>query len=231
MEIKIALIGDHQPEITAHIAIPRALNLASSVLGIEVIFNWLDSVHLKPQDLKPYHGVWGVPYSPYINMENILAAIEFARTQSIPYLGTCAGYQHAVLEFARNQLGLTDAENTEVNQDTNCPLISSLSCSLVEVSDRIKLQDGSAIATIYNATNIEEGYHCSYGVNSEYLSLFAGSDMIFTGFDKEHDPRVFELINHPFFIGTAFQPERSTLKWNNHPLITEFVKAATASAI
>jgi CTP synthase (UTP-ammonia lyase) len=226
MAIRIALIGDHQPEVAAHITIPKALKLATVQPGTTITFDWLASATLMPQDINKYNGVWGVPYSPYRNMDNILNAIQHPRTKAIPYLGTCAGYQHAVLEFARNQLGLQDADNTEVNESTRCPLISSLYCGLVEVSDHIFLQADSKISTLYGETDIEEGYHCSYGVNRGHLDIFSHSDMRFAGFDKGQDPRVFELNNHPFFLGTAYQPERSTLSGDTHPLITAFAIAA-----
>jgi len=128
-------------------------------------------------------------------------------------------------EYARTELGLVDADNTEVNPDTPTPLISGLSCALVEVTDGVRLLDDSRVAALVGAGQLEAAYHCSYGVNRAYLSRFDGSDLVFSGFDADGDPRVFEHRSHPFFIGTAFQPERAALDGEPHPIVSAFVAA------
>ncbi|MGB0866673.1 MAG: CTP synthase C-terminal region-related (seleno)protein [Granulosicoccaceae bacterium] len=221
----IALIGDYKPEVLAHQAIPLVLAQASRVVGAESQGIWVATDKLAQTDLHAFDGIWCVPASPYVDMAGALTAIRFAREQQIPFLGTCGGYQHAALEYARHVLGHAQAGNAEVDPDTAMPLISGLSCKLVEKTDRIQLTEGSLVASLYEATDIEEDYHCSFGVNRDYLPLFASSAMRFSGFDRDGDPRVLELQNHPFFIGTAFQPERAGLADRSHPLIEAFLKA------
>ncbi len=148
-----------------------------------------------------------------------------ARTTNAPFFGSCGGYQHAVLEVARNLLGLTDADNTEVNPDTAMPLICGLSCSLVEVHAPVRLVEGSQIATISGSVELDAAYHCSFGVNREFLPRFVDGPIVFTGFDSDGDPRAFEHPSHPFFIGTAFQPERAALDGSPHPVVSAFVAA------
>lgn len=80
-------------------------------------------------------------------------------------------------------------------------------------------------ATIHGATQVTEKYHCSYGAAPQYVSIFDGSKLDFVGFDEEGDPRVVEIKAHPFFIGTAYQPERLALTGASHPLIEAFVRA------
>ena len=108
------------------------------------------------------------------------------------------------------------------------PLIAPLACTLVEVSGDILFAPESQIGQLYGAEQVVEKYHCSYGFNVEYVSMFEDSDLVIAGVDLQGDPRVIELRNHPFFIGTAYQPERSALLNETHPPITAFVEAMVA---
>lgn len=222
----IGLIGDHNATVTAHQAIPLAIELAANALSLRVETEWIHTEAIAQFDLSRLAGIWCVPASPYANMEAALDAISFARATNLPFLGTCGGYQHAALEFARNALGYPDAGNAEVDPDTAMPLIAGLACRLIEESDEIRLTPGSRIATIYGQSLINEKYHCSYGVNREYLDCFADSELVFSGFDADGDPRALEIPAHRYFIGTAFQPERSALQERTHPLVLAFLQAA-----
>ena len=226
MTIKIALLGDQSDEVIAHRAIPPALQLAARQLSVECSSEWIHTTKINQSNLSEYSGIRCVPASPYADPLQMIEAIQYARESKLPMLGTCGGYQHAVMEFAQNVLGHSDAGNTEDNSDTKMPLINAMFCSLREKPGQIRFKNPSRLYSIYQKELIEEQYNCGFGVNIEYLHLFDDSDMVFTGFDNDSDPRAFELNNHPFFIGTAYQPERSALKQENHPLITGFVKAA-----
>lgn len=226
MKINVALVGDFNAEVIAHKAIPLSLEINGKDLGVEVGYKWIDSDALNFDELQNFDAIWCVSASPYINMQNVINAIEFSRIAKKPFLGTCGGYQHAVLEYAQNHLGHTKAGNAEIDPDCEMPLISSLVCKLVDKTDSIMLLKGSVVHGLYGMDKIEEDYHCSFGVNAEYLPIFEGSDLNFVGVDDLDDPRIFELNDHPFFVGTAFQPERSALKGNVHPIITQFLKVA-----
>jgi len=130
--MKVGLIGDYRESVTAHKAIPIALELASEKVFEPVEFKWLDTTDLTLATLPGFDALWCVPASPYKNMENVLNAIRYAREEDVPFLGTCGGYQHAALEFAQNELGYSEAGNVEVNADTSMPLISGLSCKLYD---------------------------------------------------------------------------------------------------
>jgi len=226
MKLSIALIGDYNEEITAHKAIPLSIDLASKSLGFDSTIKWISTPDCQTQDLKEFDAIWCVPASPYESMTGALNAIQYARESKTPFLGTCGGYQHAVLEFTRNVLGYENADNAEVNPDTNMPLISALSCKLIEKTDAINICPNSKVSEIHQSENIEEEYQCSFGVNSKYLLIYKNTDLRFTGFDENKEPRVFEIENHPFFVGTAYQPERSAFKNKTHPMIVSFLKAA-----
>lgn len=226
--IRIGLIGDFNPQVKAHVAIPQALELAAQEIKQEVEVSWLATTLLEhsPEILRSgYDALWCVPASPYASLEGALTAIRFAREQGIPFLGTCGGSQHALIEYARNVLGLTEADHAESNPSASLPLIAPLLCALVEASDTILLKPGSRTATIYGVEAIVEQYHCSFGLNSQYLSLFEQSGLRITGVDNNGEARAFELDEHPFFIGTLFQPERSAFAGVVHPLIKAFLQA------
>ena len=229
--MKVALIGDQNDEVIAHRAIPLALELNASQLAIDCTFEWIASDAVQKSDLTRFDAIWCVPASPYINRDGALKAIQTARENDIPFLGTCGGYQHAVLEFARNVLGFCKAENTEEFPEAEMPLISGLQCKLVEKTAGINLLKGSKVQAIYQARSVNEEYHCSFGVNPDYLSIFTDSSMRFTGFDNDGEPRALEIADHPFFIGTAFQPERAALLGQTHPLVTEFLRTAMALSL
>ncbi len=230
--IRIGLIGDFSPHVKAHYAIPRAIELALSGLTCQAEACWLSTPQLEETteaDLAVYDAFWCVPGSPYESMDGALRGIRFAREHRIPFLGTCGGFQHALIEYARNVLGLTEADHAESNPDAAIPLMAPLTCSLVEQSGTIKFRPGSRIASIYNRLETEEQYHCSFGLNPRYQPLLEQGGMEITGWDSSGEARVFELPGHPFYMGTLFQPERSALQGVAHPLIRAFLEAASVS--
>ena len=228
--LRVGLIGDYNTEVKAHIAIPKALELASIVTGCEVKANWIATKALKQnaEQLSSFDALWCVPGSPYVNMDGALLAIRFARESGLPFLGTCGGFQHALIEYARNVLGLTDADHAESNPKAAVLLVAPLSCSLVGEKGTIKLKEGSRIHHIYGKDEVVEQYHCNYGFNPHYESLLESGDIKVTGIDNAGEIRVIELTNHPFFIATLFQPELSALSGVAHPLISAYVEAAAS---
>jgi CTP synthase (UTP-ammonia lyase) len=224
--MKIALLGDYGESVVAHQAIPVALSLAARALSISVDYEWVHSNEVDLSHIKQFDALWCVPFSPYQNPDGVLAAIELARNQEIPFLGTCAGFQHAVLEYARNALGFAQAESSEDNPQAEMPLINTLVCQLYDASETILVRTDTQAAAIYQTTEIFETYHCGYGVNSDYISIFDNAELKFSGHDRQGDPRILEVPQHRFFIATAFQPERSALNHCVHPLIVALLTAA-----
>ena len=230
--LRIGLIGDYNGAVTAHRAIPLALELAATSLrACQVETIWLPTETLAEDvaaRMDGLHGLWCVPASPYASLEGALGGIRFARTKRVPFLGTCGGFQHALIEYARNVRGLAQADHSETNPAAALPLISRLSCSLVEQEGQIFLQAGSRIHQIYDRPEILEMYHCNFGLNPVYEALVATGQLQITGRDRAGEPRVLELNDHPFFIATLFQPERSALRGQVHPLIRAYVQAVNS---
>ncbi|MGF6666844.1 CTP synthase C-terminal region-related (seleno)protein [Pseudomonas monsensis] len=224
--IRIALIGDYDPQVTAHQAIPVALGMLAEHSGREVQFQWLptESIHVDTP-LQDFDGFWCVPASPYKSEAGALRAIRFAREQQRPFLGTCGGFQHAVLEFSRNVLGWADAEHGETSPDSQRAVLTPLTCSLVEAVDSIHLVAGSLIAKAYETSEIHEGYRCRFGVNPQFERALLTHQLHAVGHDSAGDLRAIELSNHVFFVATLFQPERAALKGLVPPLVRAFVEA------
>jgi CTP synthase (UTP-ammonia lyase) len=224
--IRIALIGDYDPQVTAHQAIPVALEMATEHSGLNVQWQWLatDEIHAETP-LHPFDGFWCVPASPYRHMDGALLAIRFAREQRRPFLGTCGGFQHAVLEYARNVLGWLDAEHGETAPDAARALLTPLSCALVEAVDSIHLAEGSLIAQAYESAEIREGYRCRYGVNPQFEGELLERGLHAVGHDSQQGLRAVELSGHPFFVAILFQPERAALGGVLPPLVGALVQA------
>jgi len=224
--IRIALIGDYDPQVTAHQAIPVALEMAAEHSDLDVQWQWLatDEIHAETP-LHTFDGFWCVPASPYRSADGALKAIRFAREQRRPFLGTCGGFQHAVLEYARNVLGWSDAEHGETAPDAARALLTPLSCALVEAVDSIHLAEGSLIAQAYESAEIREGYRCRYGVNPQFEGDLLEHELYAVGHDSQLGLRAVELSGHPFFVATLFQPERAALAGVLPPLVGAFVEA------
>ncbi|PRB49263.1 hypothetical protein CQ009_13420 [Pseudomonas sp. MYb2] len=224
--IRIALIGDYDPQVTAHQAIPVALGLVAEHLNRTVQFEWLPTEQIHADTpLGEFDGFWCVPASPYKSEAGALRAIRFAREQRRPFLGTCGGFQHAVLEFSRNVLGWVDAVHGETSPESERAVLTPLTCSLVEAVDSIYLVPGSLIAKAYETSQIREGYRCRFGVNPLFEQQLLSDRLHAVGHDSSGDLRAIELKDHRFFVATLFQPERAALKGQMPPLVRAFVEA------
>lgn len=224
---RIALIGDYNPSVKAHQAIPRALSLASDG-DIQCQWEWLHTTTLAgdvQDQLADFNGIWCVPGSPYANTRGALDAIRFARTSGRAFLGTCGGFQHAMLEYAEAVWGVA-AAHAEVDPEVADPVIAPLACSLVEEPGEIFFEPRSRLASIYGAVSTIEEYHCRYGLNPRYAERLSSGSLRIAARDGADDVRAIELDGHRFFFATLFQPERSAFSARRHPLIRAFVVAA-----
>lgn len=227
--IRVGLVGDYNADVPAHQAIPTALQLAAEVAGCAVEPTWLPTPEIAADSahVARYDALWCVPASPYASMAGALLAIRYARERGVPFLGTCGGFQHAVIEYARDVLNLLDADHAESNPDATLPIMVPLTCSLLGAEGAITLAEGSQVRAIYGCDRVVERCHCSFGLNPGYRSWFEHGQLHITGVDAaDGEVRVVELADHPFFIATLFQPERSAFERRAHPLITAYVRAA-----
>lgn len=230
--MRIALIGDRDDTVVAHRAIARAIPLTAQSLGVDVEAVWLGTELIaSDDDLAGFDGYWGVPASPYRNTDGALRAISFARTQQRPYLGTCGGFQYAMIEYARSVLGWADASHAETASDPAARIvIAPLSCSLVEVRADVLVLPGSRLSRAYASDRTNEGYHCNYGMEPAFRAALAGGPLRITAEDAHGEPRAVELDGHPFFVATLFQPERAALEGRVPPVVRAFVEAVQLRA-
>lgn len=228
--IRVGLIGDHDPAVTAHQAIPRALALAAEAAGIAVAHEWVPTDEIADDArVAAYHALWCVPASPYRSTDGALRAIRFAREQGRPFLGTCGGFQHAVLEYARSVLGWADAEHAETTPDAGLLVVTPLACALVEAQGAVRFRPGSLLQAAYGSDEAVEGYRCRYGLNPAFRDALTAGPLCVAAEDEAGEARAVGLDGHPFFVATLFQPERAALRGKVPAIVAAFVRAASAA--
>ena len=223
---RIALVGDRSANVRAHARIPVIIDALLAREGLALDPYWIATPDVGESDLSGFDAIWAVPGSPYESAEGALAAIRIAREQRIPFLGTCGGFQYALLEYARDVCGLAGVENAEVTPDASEYLIVPLECSLMGHEEAVMIVPGTLAAGISGPGRRTERYHCSYGLNPDYLEALADGGLRFSGFDDGGQVRIAELPGHPFFLCTLFQPELHGDGTQPHPIIRAFAVAA-----
>lgn len=225
-QVRVGLVGDFDASVPAHQAIPLALRQAGEALGFEVGFEWIPTDEiLSVSRLSGFDGLWCVPASPYRSMDGALLAIRHAREGAVPFLGTCGGFQHAIVEYARNVLGWADADHAETAPDAARTVIAPLACALVEATDSVRLLPGTRIAAAYGTSETREGYRCRYGLNPAFRAALVSGPLRPAAEDGTGEVRAVELEGRPFFVATLFQPERAALRGLPVPLARAFVQA------
>lgn len=230
--LRAGVIGDDHPDVPAYDVIREALRHAAHALDVAVETEWLPTAGLGDQveaELARYDALWCGPWGPYRNTDAALRAIRYARERGLPFLGTCAGFQHAVIEFARSVLGLTHADHAESNPAAAAPVIAALAHPLVERTAAVVLDPASRTAEIYRRTVVAERYRCHFGLNPEYLAPLHRGGLRVTGVDEVGVAAVVECPDHPFFLATLYLPERASRAGAPHPLVTAYLRAAAAA--
>jgi CTP synthase (UTP-ammonia lyase) len=229
---RIALVGDYSDKVVAHRAIPLALELARGSAEADVSWDWVGTGSVKDaaRDLASYSGVWLVPASPYENLEGALGAVRWARESGKPFLGTCGGFQHALLEVARDVAGLHNAGHEEDHPESGELVLTRLSCSLAGETGTVHFAKGSLLHSAYGRDSATEAYHCNYGLNPAYREMLEGAGIVFTCWDDAGSVRGAEFPRHPFFAGVLFQPERAALAGAIPPPVAAFLKAVMGSS-
>lgn len=218
LSIRVALVGDFNSQQKSHQAIPKVLRAASE--AVECVWIPSDAPGIE-QSLADCDGLWCVPGMPYRNPDGVVRAIRHARVSRLPFLGTSAGFQYTLIEYARNAAGLADADHQKVNPKASTPVVSPLGCALAGVKARVRFSPGSRLRQAYGAAESVEEYHCSFGLNARYRRLLEGRDLYVAALDDQDQVRAVELDGHPFFVATLFQPELRPEGAN--PLVAAYV--------
>ncbi|MBH5337469.1 gamma-glutamyl-gamma-aminobutyrate hydrolase family protein [Streptomyces pactum] len=225
---RIALVGDRSAAVRSHVRIPALLDALATRDRLRLDAYWIPTEEAAGPDggVSGFDAVWLLPGSPYRSEAGALAAVRTAREESIPFLGTCAGFQHMLLEYARTVCGLSGAAHAENDPGAADPLIAPLACSLVGHQQAVRIEPGSLAARVFGAERTEERYHCAYGPAAGHLDALRAGGMRFTGTDEQGQVRIAELPGHPFFLATLFQPELAGDGSHPHPAVRALAAAA-----
>ena len=228
--IRVLILGEFDPAFRPHAATNAAIAHSSAALELDVRSEWLSTAKVTPKRLADCDALWIAPGSPYKSMTRTLRAIRFARESGLPCFGTCGGCQHMIIEYARNVLGIEDAQHAEYDPYASTLFISELTCSLAGREMQLSFAAESRVARIYGATTAVEEYYCNFGVNPEVTPLLQRGGLRIVGSDAEGEVRVVELPQHPFFIATLFVPQARSRPGAPHPLVNAFLTAAATAA-
>lgn len=239
-EVKIALVGKYVELKDAYISVAESLFHGGLENGVDVNIKWIQAEDVNDENCREYlddadgiliPGGFGVR-----GIEGKISAIKYARENKIPFLGISLGMQLAAIEYARNVVGLKDANGTEWNPDTEYPIIDLMpeqkDAEALNGKMRLGLQpckvaEGSLAKGIYNEEIIYERHRHRYEINNEYRDTLIEKGLVISGLSP--DERLVEMIelkDHPWFIGVNFHPEYKSRPTHAHPLFREFIKAA-----
>src|SRR5262245_56263063 len=143
---RIAILGDFSPANGRHLATDAAIRHSRAVLGHQIEGHWIATSDIEDSLFSQFDGIWVAPGSPYKNMEGMLWAIRYARENNVPCFGTCGGFQHMVLEYARNVLDFRDAQHAEYDPYASRLFLTQLACSLAGREMRVRFAAGSGVA-------------------------------------------------------------------------------------
>jgi CTP synthase (UTP-ammonia lyase) len=237
---RIGILGDYDPKSPTLPAIEKSLQHAAAKLGISVEAAWLATPSLLEANstkvLETFDGIWAAPGSPYQSFDGMLKGIEFARRRDWPFLGTCGGFQYALIECARNVLGIKDADSAENNSGSKNIIIYPVACAvpgqkkgapkLSGPIPEIRLRPGSYLQSFYLQDSVVEEFFCNFEVNPDYewAAMEAGFPVVARG--PKGEIRAIESPSHRFYMATLYQPQLSSKAKHPHPLIVAFVQAA-----
>ena len=239
-EITIGLIGKYVELQDSYKSILESFIHAGAANEVKVKVESIHSEYLNGDNakLKLSHldGVLVAPGFGERGIEGKIDAIKYVREQNIPFLGICLGMQMAVIEYARNVLGLSDANSTEMMEETKHPVIDLMESQKTVVNKGgtmrlgawdCELIENSIVSDVYNSTNIKERHRHRYEFNNDYKKDIEAAGMLATGSNPETGlVEIVEIPNHPWFVGVQYHPEYKSTVANPHPLFVAFVRAA-----
>lgn len=239
-EVTIGLIGKYVELQDSYKSILEAFIHAGAENEVKVKIESIHSEYLKSDNIKlklgHLDGVLVAPGFGERGIEGKITAVKFVRENNIPFLGICLGMQMAVIEFARNVLGLTDANSTEMDVASKNPVIDLME-EQKTITDKggtmrlgawsCKLRKGSIVHEAYKNDTIKERHRHRYEFNSTYKEQMEAAGMLATGLNPDTGlVEIVEITKHPWFVGVQYHPEYKSTVANPHPLFVAFVKAA-----
>jgi len=224
--IKLGIIGDYDGR-PSHLATEEAVKHCASRLDFIAEWDWIptDSLENGAADkLSHYDGLWCSPGSPYKSMNGAINAIQFAREHNYPFIGTCGGFQHAVIEYGRNVLHIKELQDLSFDLYQSNDYIKALSCSLVGQTRQITINKASYLYDIYGEKIITEKYNCNFGLDQSFQTLLNNNGFKIVGMDEDNEARLMAIEKNDFFVATLFQPQLNSTYEKPHPLIIEYIR-------
>jgi CTP synthase len=249
-EVNIAMVGKYIHLADSYKSLTEALTHAGIQTRTSIKLSYIDSEELETTGTGCLHAMDAILVPGGFGNRGIdgkIAAVKYARENNIPYLGICLGMQLAVIEFARHQLGLEDANSTEFVRDAKDPVIAlitewmdqngtieqrdentDLGGSMRLGGQQCQLLAGSRVRELYGKDVIVERHRHRYEFNNRYKSQLQDAGMNFTGLSMDGQlVEIIELADHPWFVACQFHPEFTSTPRDGHPLFTGFVAAAS----
>jgi CTP synthase len=241
-EVSIAVVGKYIKHRDAYKSVYEALDHAGIALSTRVLVRRVEAEELERdgagQVLSGVDGVLVPGGFGYRGIPGKIEAIHYARAQDVPFFGICLGLQCAVIEFARNVIGLEDANTTEIDPDCRHPVVCMLDdqYDITHLGGTMRLgaypcvlAEGSRAQQAYGSTLIQERHRHRYEFNNQYRAQFGEQGMTFSGTSPDGQlVEVIELPRHPWFVAVQCHPEFKSKPTKAHPLFEGFVKASLA---
>jgi CTP synthase len=239
-EINIGLVGKYVELQDSYKSILESFIHAGAENEVKVNIESVHSEYLNSDNIKlklsHLDGVLVAPGFGERGIEGKIDAVKYVRENNVPFLGICLGMQMAVIEFARNVLGIKDADSTEMNPNTKNPVIDLMEDQKT-ITDKggtmrlgswaCDLKMGSAVRDIYKAESIKERHRHRYEFNGKYKDQMEAAGMLASGLNPDTGlVEIIEIPSHPWFVGVQYHPEYKSTVASPHPLFVAFVKAA-----
>lgn len=239
--VQIGVFGDYDVHSPTLSRVDESIQHAAEKLKIAAEAQWLATESLLDLEietkLESFDGLWAAPGSPYASFDGMLRGIEFARRRDRPFLGTCGGFQYTLIECARNVLGIKDADSAENNSGSEHIVVTPVACAvpgrkenapkLSGAVPEIRIRPGSYLHAFYKKDVVAEEFFCNYEVNLEFQGPVIDAGFSIAARGEQGQIRAIELQSHRFFIATLFQPQLSSKPGKPHPIIVEFLRAAS----
>lgn len=239
-EVNIGLIGKYVELQDSYKSILEAFIHSGAANEVKVNVHSIHSEYITDKVIKEQiaklDGVLVAPGFGERGIEGKIRAVQYAREHKIPFLGICLGMQMAIIEYARNVVGLENANSTEMDMQTKFPVIDIMEeqKNITQMGGTMrlgswdcKLKEGSNAALVYHTDTVSERHRHRYEFNDKYRDQLEKAGMEITGTNPQtHLVEIIEIPDHPWFVGVQYHPEYKSTVANPHPLFTHFVKAA-----